>query len=1269
MDKNNRIAVIGANGVFPMAGSFDELDRIYSEKIDCIRDITPERIKLNGLDENKKYIQSGYLEDIDKFDYQFFGISKREAACTDPQQRIALETACRTIESAGYSLSSMRGTDTAVIVGAGDSGYRDIFHDDSGFATNGTLIDTLPGRISYLLDLHGEASVVLTACSSSLYAIYEACTKLSAGTCEMALAGGVYISFRAYEENAFSDDPSTLGLMAPDGRCKAFEDSADGINSCESCGFVLLKRLEDAVRDNDNILAVISGAGANQDGGRSNSYSSPSAAAQTELLERVWERAGLDPEQLGYIEAHGTGTKIGDPIEIASVSAAFRKYTDKKHICPVGSLKSNYAHPGPNAGTASVLKAILSINRKKKYPLRTLNKPNTMINFADSAVYPIAEEEKWDSEKRIMGINSFGVSGTNVHILIENYIPEKEAEETAEDEFLVTISAKVPELIGEYKRAVLKSIKPEYSVGRICSVLNRGRDDYRYRESRRITSIEELKNFLGAEADVKGYEERPRLVFICSGDKSYSDEEKNKLSSRYPAFKREYERLRAFCSSEAADNVCVEAALLYQMREYSIIPDTLIGTGLGNAAVRIYRENSAENIELICEKAGAAPFAAENFTSYMKSLSDSENGRIICIDISGDGILLRTLREMKDLRYILLAEAVREASLLDTLSELYSYGFDINWESFYEGKNYKKAMLAPYVFQKTSAWPANIIRSGASVQEVQTASGGEDIREYIRGLWKELLENDDIGDDDDLFDAGANSLISMSFIQKIYRHTGVKLDNEELYDYYTVNMLYDHIAEKLGSGDIMTEEAVRGDDIIPVERKERMAVSCNQGRMLYIMEESPNSAMYNLPVCYRLKGELDIQAFSGTISEIVRRHEILHTIYGKHMGEYYQHIPEKYDFMVQLRDSADMGGDELRDLIRTESERAFDLFSEIPIRCILFKRSDIEYILFVNIHHIASDGWSTGIFSAEISEIYNGKLNNMDHTLPPLKIQYADYSAYEQNFMKSEKAAEETEYWKKELSGIEGILDFPTDKKRPEIQQYHGSSCIFEIGADMRRLAEEYVRKHGMSMFMLLEGVYAILLYKYSGENDICVGVPTANRFSEDTEKMIGFFVNTIVIRSRFPDNISVADFMDENTKKIMAAFNNSHVYFDEVVKNIRFRRSPAHSAVYQYSFTYQNFIQSEVGLKNVSVEAIEPDITFVKSDMNFILRETKDNILICAEYDRELFSGGYIREIAGNYRKILKAVISGSSDAVQSIGLDTSGGRLTSGSVSESLF
>lgn len=1266
MVQSDKVAIIGVHGTFPQAETLEDFDRIFSDKTDCIGDITLKRIHLNGLDENKKYVQSGYLTDIDYFDYGYFGISKREAACIDPQHRISIEAVCKTIESAGYSIGAMRGTNTAVIVGASDTYYKNLFEDTTGFATTGTMIDTLPGRISYLLDLHGEASIVGTSCSSSMYAVYDAYIKLISGRCDMALAGGVYINFQIFEEGSLENDTTTIGLVSSDGRCKTFEDTADGINTCESVGFVLMKPFENAVKDNDNILAVISGIGANHDGIRSNSFSAPSVTAQTELFEQVWSRAGINPEDIGYIEAHGTGTKIGDPIEIASITEAYKKYTNKKQICPIGSLKTNYAHPGPSAGIAGIIKAIVSLNFCKKYPLRTLNKPNHMIDFENSPVYPIRELEKWNSNKRMIAINSFGVSGTNVHMIMENYENPETCCPEKDEEYLVTVSAKNSEQIPEYKEKIAQSIKENYRLGEISYVLNAGRDDFAFRTSAVVKNKEELYEFLYSE-EVPSSIKRVKLVFLCSGDRKFDQSSIDQFRKKYPVFRMEYDKMAQKCNSKKAYTVAVDCAILSQFEAWGIKADVLLGTKLGNASIQCLKnKDNLDNLDDFSEKMSSMPFVEDRYLSYMKNLLDSEEDEIVCVDISGNGILLQKLKEESGFEKIIKIEGSVDSSLLQAVSQMYRIGINVDWKAYYQEAKIRKVLLATYPFLRTSAWPEVINKQNVAEEKIETSIEGN-LKDFIRDLWKESLDIEEINDDDDVFDLGANSLISMSILKKILNRTGVEMDFDDLYEYSTVNMLYEYIIENKVSEEQEENELVS--KIPVIERSDRMTVSGNQKRMLYIQEDAVNKAVYNMPILYRMEGKLQEEIFVESLKEIMDRHEILHTIYTKYEGEYYQKVLDKYDTGIQIIDATDKSIGDIYEIARYESEKEFNLFKETSVRIVLLKKSDDLHYWLVNIHHIAADGWSLGIFYHEMEVLYNSKLKNREFHLEPIAIQYADFSHYEFTFLNSGEAEMELEYWKRELNGVKGILDFPIDKKRPAIKEYYGATHLFTIGTDIVDKAAEYVKKNNLSMFMLLESVYAILLNKYSRETDICVGIPIANRNQEEVEKIIGFFANTIVVRSLFEKEDTVVSFFKKNKEKILGAFSNSHVSFEEVVKQLTFQRRPSHSVLYQYSFTFQNYAYKEMELEDVAIFFENQQMTSAKFDMNFILRKLDNGINVEVEYDPNLFTAGYVEEISANYINILQTILNGGVDELEKISLTDRYNTVVSEDIADSLF
>src|SRR5256885_5991510 len=334
-----------------------------------------------------------------------------------PQQRFALELTCAAIENAGYSLKQFQGSRTSVSLSALQNSYSALLGPErDGPALIGNLTASVAGKVSYYLDLRGPAMMIDTSCSSSLVAVHDACSKLLLGEADYAIAGGVNLYVFFPELDHFSDP---LGIAAPDGKSKTFAADADGTGIGEGAGIVLLKPLEKAVRDRDHIQAVIKASAINQDGGRSNGVAAPSPLAQTDVIIETWRRAKVDPDTLTFIEAHGTGTYLGDPIEMQALTDAFRQFTDRRRFCAISSVKTNIGHLGFAAGISGLIKSVLALKHRKLFPSLHFNQPNPHIDFDNTPLFVNTELRHWEFENipRKAAVSSFGISGTNSHVV------------------------------------------------------------------------------------------------------------------------------------------------------------------------------------------------------------------------------------------------------------------------------------------------------------------------------------------------------------------------------------------------------------------------------------------------------------------------------------------------------------------------------------------------------------------------------------------------------------------------------------------------------------------------------------------------------------------------------------------------------------------------------------------------------------------------------------------------------------------------------------
>ena len=539
-DKREPIAIVGMGCRFPGgADSSEEFWRVLRDGVDTISEVPPDRWDLDSIYDPEpgkpgkictRY--GGFLGSADRFDPLFFGISPREAASMDPQQRLLLEVAWETLENAGQSPEKLAGTKAGVFVGACNSDHLRLISEldpkqlDMYLAT-GASHSIIPGRISYFLGLHGPSICLDTACSSSLVAVHIACLSLRTRECNAALAGGVNLMLAPDSTIMFSRS----GLLAKNGRCKTFDAAADGYARGEGCGMVLLKRLSDALADGDRVMAVIRGSAVNQDG-RSGGITAPNGLAQQAVIREALAAARIEPHEVDYVETHGTGTSLGDPIEVGALSAVYGDGRSKSDPLYIGSVKTNIGHTEGAAGIAGLIKLVLSLQSRQIPPHLNLKTLNPYIQWDEIPLEVPTQLRPWPARttQRIAAVSSFGFSGTNAHIVVAEYPEPSEVDTKADRSYdVLTLSAKtagaLKESIGRYAQHLAEH--PELSLGDVCHTANSGRSHFEHRFSAVASSSEQLREKLAAYAEgqdpvgvFQGHADltrRPEVVFLFTG--------------------------------------------------------------------------------------------------------------------------------------------------------------------------------------------------------------------------------------------------------------------------------------------------------------------------------------------------------------------------------------------------------------------------------------------------------------------------------------------------------------------------------------------------------------------------------------------------------------------------------------------------------------------------------------------------------------------------------------------------------------------------------
>lgn len=505
--QDKRIAIIGIAAELPGARTFDEFWDVLDRREDRVSDLSPERqilcedfIRSHGdsldIDKDKPLWDAAWIDDIDKFDAAFFHITPAEARVMDPQQRRFLQATQQCFEDAGYAGPRIRDSKTGVYVSAAMVNYADALTEFTPQCVPGNIPSFVASRVAYTYNLHGPSYVCSSTCASSLLALHEACLGLLGGDCDLALVGGVNIF--PFPVNAKKIFMNAAGIMSDDQHCRPFDNQANGIGRGEGVVAILLKPLAKALADRDNIHAVILGSAVNNDG-TSAGITAPNPKAHTELMLEAWRRAEIVPDSLSYIEAHGTGTHLGDPIEIRGITDAVRQFTDKRQFIALGSIKGNIGHLLDGvAGLSGLIKVLHVLKRGIVPPTKYLQEPNRHIDFLDSPVF--VPTFPWDlrasrTEPLRAAVNCFGFNGTNVHCVLEES-PANQSRSLSERLYVFPLSARTQQsltsLVAKY--AALKENFFDQEACDVAYTLWSGREHFEQRLAITASSTREFSS-------------------------------------------------------------------------------------------------------------------------------------------------------------------------------------------------------------------------------------------------------------------------------------------------------------------------------------------------------------------------------------------------------------------------------------------------------------------------------------------------------------------------------------------------------------------------------------------------------------------------------------------------------------------------------------------------------------------------------------------------------------------------------------------------------
>jgi acyl transferase domain-containing protein/acyl carrier protein len=584
------IAVIGLAGKFAGGETIDDFWRNLENGVELVTPLTDGETRSNGIER-----VGAVLKDVDRFDAAFFGFNPKEAETMDPQHRLFLESAWEALENAGYS-SETEERSIGVFAGVGMGTYLlyNLSPNPGLIASRGflpTLVgvdkDYLPTRVSYKLNLKGPSISVGTACSSSLVAVHLACQSLLSGECDMALAAGVAVKVPQSETTLSPDE-----IVSPDGHCRAFDSGANGTVGGNGLGIVVLKRLEDAIADRDRIYAVVKGSAINNDGAMKVGYTAPSQEGQAKVIRAAQLMAEVEPETISYMETHGTGTALGDPIEVAAMTQGFRASTNLKQFCAIGSVKTNIGHLDAAAGITGFIKTVLALHHKRIPPSLHFETANPQIDFANSPFYVNTQLTEWETNgtPRRAGVSSFGFGGTNVHAILEEaptldpVTPQPRAYQ------LLALSAKTATALDRSTVNLIDRLKqsPALNLADVAYTLQMGRWGFDRRRFAVVSSLDDAVQALSADDSPQVFTgqttaSNPPIMFMFSGQGSQYVNMGRELYESEATFRSAVDRCLTFLQS--AHNIDLRPVLFADQVDLELATHQLTQTAIAQPAL------------------------------------------------------------------------------------------------------------------------------------------------------------------------------------------------------------------------------------------------------------------------------------------------------------------------------------------------------------------------------------------------------------------------------------------------------------------------------------------------------------------------------------------------------------------------------------------------------------------------------------------------------------------------------------------------------------
>ena len=1071
INSSNDIAIIGMVCRFPGVKTVDEFWEVLRDGVEVIHRDTDKYYQVNYLSDMIHV--NTVIEDAEMFDANFFGFTAREAEITDPQHRLFLEGSWELMERAGYNPIDYKGL-IGIYAGVSTSTYlinnilsrKDIMNSVGDLQLMiGNDKDHLTAQVAYKLNLKGPCVTVQAACSTSLVAVHLACESLLSGQCDMAIAGGITIKYPQLPGYKFQQG----GLVSDDGHLRPFDGNATGTVYSNGMGIVLLKRLQDAINDGDQIYSIIKGTAVNSDGSSRVGYTAPGVDGQVAVITEAQSVAGVSPEDITYIEAHGSGTPLGDSIEIEAMIRAFSLNTDKKEFCAIGSVKANIGHTEMASGVAGLIKTALALKHKKIPPSLNYDEPNPKLGIYETPFYVNTMLTDWDTDclPRRAGVSSFGLGGINCHVVLEE-APETEAKNNDEETEFLVLSAKTPTALKKYISNMLTYLRlnPEVNLSDLAYTMKVGRNSFPYRKAFVFKDYGHLMEMLNncekaIDTDVKCVSSRT-AEFLFSSKPSAKWEDVMDLYNEVSEYHQIFDRLLAYIRAKYGI-ILIEENEKYDVLSSFVIQYT-IGTLLTKWGIKIetaYVQGVGELVYLAVAGIIKAEDAIDEICLQGDKYHDLDRhkgyrkyrGSVKTEQIYDEFPFV--LSDQTSLVLVGFAESINDGAygdgpeIVDTgellkdaktygikklIAYLWTIGINIDWNEYYDGKRHNRIIAPTYPFERKSYFIEPMANNEVAADgtfynkcmvkepEVKADCSGDEIISYeavqakLVEIWEKALGQKINNFQNSFFELGGHSLLATQVLFTVCREFKIEIPLQKFFENPTIPGFTNTLLQYLIARESRYEPLPEVETDLE-NRYEPFPLTDVQ--KAYWVGRNDKMELGNTSTHMYFENDikqLDIERFNIAFNKMIERHEMLRAVMLPDGTQKILKEVPKYN--IKVNNMANSSVEEIRrymDTIRNEmSHQVLDCYNWplFDVRATLLPDDCVR--LHISIDLLITDAWSLELLLNELSILYH----KPDYVFEKLDLSFRDYVISLNKIENTQNFVRSKEYWQKRLDTL-----------------------------------------------------------------------------------------------------------------------------------------------------------------------------------------------------------------------------------------------------------